>query len=109
MTEQSGPLRADGEGSLLAIRVTPRGGADAFESVRALSDGRAVLVARLRAAPEGGAANRALISLLADSLGCPASSIRLLSGATSRLKIIRVECAYREVKERLLELALLSE
>lgn len=109
MTENSGPLRAEGEASLLAIRLTPKGGKDALEPARILSDGKRVLVARVRAAPEDGAANRALVALVAVRLGYPAKAVSLVSGATSRLKILRVERAYREVMERLLGLSLLSE
>lgn len=92
---------------MLTLRLTPRGGKDALEPVRALSDGRLVLAARVRAAPENGEANRALLALVADSLQCPVRAVRLVSGATSRLKILRVERAYQEVKARLIELSLL--
>jgi uncharacterized protein YggU (UPF0235/DUF167 family) len=107
LLEQTGPLRAEGEGSLLAIRLTPKGGKDALEPAKALSDGRCALAARVRAVPENGEANRALLALVARSLECPASAVHLVSGATSRLKILRVERAYQEVKARLNALSLI--
>jgi hypothetical protein len=107
LVEKSGPLSAEGDATLLAIRLTPKSGRDALEPAKTLSDGRCVLVARVRAIPENGEANRALLALVARSLECPASAVHLVSGATSRLKILRVERAYQEVKARLNALSLI--
>ena len=54
---------------VLDVRLTPRGGRDAIEGVEQLADGRAVLKARVRAAPSEGEANAALCRLIADALG----------------------------------------
>jgi uncharacterized protein len=107
LVEKSGPLSAEGDATLLAIRLTPKSGRDALEPAKTLSDGRCVLVARVRAIPENGEANRALLALVARSLGCPAGAVRLVSGATSRLKILRIEKAYEDVETRLMDLSLL--
>jgi uncharacterized protein YggU (UPF0235/DUF167 family) len=77
-------LRTDG--LEVRVRVTPKGGRDAIDGVEALSDGRQVLKARVRAAPEDGAANEGVRRLLAKALGLPASAVRLEAGATARLK-----------------------
>ncbi len=98
---EAGFLRPDGEATLLSLRLTPRGGRDAIEGIETLSDGRAVLTARVRAVPEDGRANAALEKLLAGELGYPARAIRVVAGATSRLKTIRIDGAYQEVRERL--------
>ena len=45
----------------------------------------------MRAIAEGGEANRAVTELLAKALGVPKASVRLLSGATSRMKQIGIE------------------
>ena len=45
------------DGLLLAVRLTPKGGRDEVNGIETLSDGRAVLKARVRALPEDGAAN----------------------------------------------------
>jgi uncharacterized protein YggU (UPF0235/DUF167 family) len=84
------PWQAERDGLRLFVRLTPRGGQDALEGVETLADGRAVLKGRVRAAPEHGAANAALISLVAKALGVPKSAVRLVSGGSSRLKTLKV-------------------
>ncbi|WP_395665160.1 DUF167 family protein [Methylocella sp.] len=71
----------------LAVRLTPKAARDEIEGAAVLADGRAVLKARVRALPQDGEANAAVIRLLAKALKLPASSIHLESGATSRVKI----------------------
>jgi uncharacterized protein YggU (UPF0235/DUF167 family) len=78
------PWRATAEGVVVTCRLTPKGGRDAIDGVAALSDGTAVLAARVRAAPEDGQANEALCRLIAQAAG--ASSARLAAGAKSRVK-----------------------
>jgi uncharacterized protein YggU (UPF0235/DUF167 family) len=68
----------------LAVRVTP--GAR-FESL-AIEDGR--LLAKVRAKPQDGKANEAVIALVATALGIGTSRLALLRGATSREKLLRV-------------------
>ena len=85
------PWRISDTGLTLALKVTPRGGRDAIEGVDTLSDGRSVLRLRVRAIADGGEANRAVTALLAKSLGLPKARVRLVSGATSRLKQIAVD------------------
>lgn len=72
------------------MRLTPKGGRDSIEGVEMLSDGRAVLKARVRAAPSEGEANDALIRLIAKTLGVPARDVMLTAGATSRIKRLSV-------------------
>ena len=45
----------------------------------------------MRAAPVEGAANDALLRLLAEELGVPRSLLRLERGANARLKLVRVD------------------
>ena len=85
------PWRISDTGLTLALRVTPRGGRDAIDGVDTLADGRSVLRLRVRAVADGGEANRAVTELLAKSLGVPKARVRLVSGATSRLKQIAVD------------------
>jgi len=85
------PWRTSSEGISVALRVTPRGGRDDIDGVEILSDGRSVLKVRVRAIADGGEANRAVTELLAKSLRVPKGSVRLLSGATSRLKQIAID------------------
>lgn len=85
------PWRNSSTGVSIALRVTPRGGRDGIDGIEQLSDGRSVLKVRVRAIADGGEANRAVLALLAKSLGVPKASVSLLSGATSRLKQVAVE------------------
>ncbi|KIZ41179.1 MULTISPECIES: DUF167 domain-containing protein [Rhodopseudomonas] len=89
MTDQA--WRYAAQGVSVAVRVTPRGGRDDIDGLETLSDGRNVVKVRVRAIAEGGGANRAVTELLAKSLGVPKRNVRLLSGATSRLKQIAVD------------------
>jgi len=74
----------DGQGRL-ALRVTPGARGEAL----AIEGGR--LLAKVRAKPEDGKANTAVIVLLARALGVPASRVELLRGATSREKLFRID------------------
>ncbi len=69
------------------VRLTPRAGAERIDGVGPGGE----LLARVRAAPAAGAANRALIELLAEALDVPPSAIRLLSGHAGRTKRLLVE------------------
>jgi uncharacterized protein YggU (UPF0235/DUF167 family) len=75
----------------IAVRVTPRGGRDAVEGWTADADGRPVLKLRVAAAAADGAANAAVLVLLAKALGRPKSALSLVAGQTARLKRIEVE------------------
>jgi len=78
--------RAAPDALTMRVRVTPRGGRDAVEGLDRLSDGRAVLKVRVRAAPGDWAANEAARRALASALGRPASAVTLAAGATARVK-----------------------
>ncbi|MBC7167879.1 DUF167 domain-containing protein [Phenylobacterium sp.] len=75
----------------LAVRLTPKGGRDAAEGWAADGEGRPYLKVRVSAPPVDGAANAALISFLAKTLKRPRASVRIVSGETSRLKMIEIE------------------
>ena len=85
------PWRYSTQGISVALRVTPRGGRDDIDGIETLADGRAVVKVRVRAIADGGEANRAVTDLLARSLRVPKARVRLLSGATSRLKQIAID------------------
>ena len=86
---------------LLSLRLTPRSSKDALEGLETLADGRSVLKARVRAVPEDGKANLALLRLLADQLDCPIRALSLATGATGRTKVIRIEGAPQTTLARL--------
>jgi uncharacterized protein (TIGR00251 family) len=85
------PWRPSAGGINVALRVTPRGGRDGIDGIEMLSDGRSVVKVRVRAIADGGEANRAVTELLAKALGVPKAKVRLVSGATSRLKQVAID------------------
>jgi uncharacterized protein len=81
----------------ITIHVIPRSGKNALEweeenggNNRGQWGSTAMLKARLTAPPVDGAANRALIALLADRLHIPKRAIAITHGATSRLKTVEI-------------------
>ncbi len=85
------PWRYSAQGISIALRVTPRGGRDDIDGVETLADGRSLVKVRVRAVADGGEANRAVVELLAKALGVPKARVKILSGATSRLKQVAVD------------------
>ena len=79
----SNPLSETPEGVRLALRVTPRAGRNEIGAVR---DGR--LQVRVTVAPENGKANEAVIKLLSKTWRIAAGSIEIVSGQTSRDKLL---------------------
>ena len=95
------PWRYSSAGVSVSLRVTPRGGRDDIDGIERLANGRSVVKVRVRAIAEGGEANRAVTELLAKSLGVSRSHVRLLSGATSRIKQIAVDGDPKKLGESL--------
>jgi uncharacterized protein len=85
----------------LAVRVTPSAGRSGVFGPVDIGDGRTALAVKLAAPPVDGAANEALIELLAGELGVARSAVSIVSGATSRLKVVRVaDCPPARVAAR---------
>lgn len=83
--ERAPPLRECDGRLLVSIRVSPRSRRDT------LAIEGDVLRVRLRAAPVEGAANDALIALLAKTLHVPSRAIQLERGATARTKLVAID------------------
>lgn len=77
-------------GLLLFLKVTPNASRDEIGDVVADAEGQGHLVVRVRAVPEKGKANKAVVKLFAKTLGLRPSAIELIKGDTSRLKQICV-------------------
>lgn len=86
----TGWFRERGSGVDIRVRLTPKGGRDQVDGIVALADGSRVLAARVRAAPEKGAANAALEKLLAKTLGVARATVAVASGHKARLKTVHV-------------------
>ena len=74
-----------------AVRLAPRSSSNRVDGV---VDG--VLKVRVTAAAVEGAANTALVHLLADVLGVARRDVRIVAGATSRQKLVVVDRADRD-------------
>jgi hypothetical protein len=70
-------------GVRLGVRVVPRASRSSVAGVR---DGR--LVVRVTAPPVEGAANDAVLDVLAGALGVPRRAVSILAGATHREKTV---------------------
>ena len=79
-------IRSTPAGVEIAVRVIPRAKRTECAGMR----GGALLV-RLSAPPVEGAANEALVELLARTLGVPRRAVRIVSGERGRLKRLLVE------------------
>ena len=84
------PAQAIEEGLRLFVRVQPKASRAGLDGMRSGADGRVRLVAKVRAAPDKGAANSELCGLLAKALGVPKSTVSVVAGATQREKTLLV-------------------
>jgi uncharacterized protein YggU (UPF0235/DUF167 family) len=81
--------RSSGSDSVvIAIRAKPRSSVSVLEQVTPDT-----WVARLRSSPVDGKANAELIALVAKHFGCARSCVSVVSGATARLKLVRISGA----------------
>jgi uncharacterized protein len=93
------PLKETAAGLTFAVKVQPRARRNAITG----TVGDALKLA-LTAPPVEGKANEAVISFFARLFDIPRSSVTIASGATSRLKIIRISGAGRQdLEQRLRE------
>ena len=81
------------------VRVQPRASDSGFAGLH----GDALKV-RLTAPPVDGAANAALVELLADTFGIPARSITIVAGASSRTKVVELAGITEERVRRLVQI-----
>lgn len=82
---------AESEGGIrIAVKVTVRARRSEIVGPVADAGGRTALAVRLAAPPVDGAANAALIALVAAELGVPKSAVAIGSGEKSRRKTVHV-------------------
>ena len=84
------PWSAMAGGIALTVRLTPKGGRNAIDGIDVLSDGRAVLKARVAAPPSEGEANDALCRLIAKAMDVPPRDVVVVAGASARIKRLTI-------------------
>ena len=87
--------------SQLPVRVTPRSAKPGIGGWRTGADGREELEVRVAEAPADGAANEAVVKLLAKALGISRAEVRIVAGAASRHKRVAVPLEHDEARRRL--------
>ena len=95
----SGAVQLDsssGERTRVRLRVKPAGRRD-----RIVGPHGGALKLEVRAAPEKGRANTAVVALLADVLDLPTDAVRLVAGETSQDKLVELDLPARELAGRL--------
>ena len=93
----SGGIHEDESRLIVPVRVTPR------SRRNALTLEGETLRAWLTAPPVEGAANAALLALLAERLGLPKRAVTLLRGESSREKLVAIEdISAEEFKKRII-------
>ena len=81
----------------LSVRLTPRASREEIAGF----EGETLRV-RVTAPPVEGRANRALVRLLAKRLGVPRGAVRVVTGQTSRSKVVAIAgLAATELRRRL--------
>lgn len=83
-------LRRGKDGPLLAIRATPKSSRDEVAGIHRAADGSVALAVKVTAPPDKGKANKAVIEAVAKAAGVAKSSFSLVSGETSRDKVLLV-------------------
>ncbi|HET7585727.1 MAG TPA: DUF167 family protein [Gemmatimonadaceae bacterium] len=78
-------VQTHGDGVRFSVRVQPRAARAGVSGVHA-----GALTVRLTAPPVDGAANAALVALLAELLQVPRGAVQIRSGTTARTKLIDV-------------------
>jgi uncharacterized protein (TIGR00251 family) len=82
--------RAVPDGVVIHARVTPKSSGDEIVGIERTADGLALQI-RVRALPDKGQANNAVIALLAKWLGEAKSRFKVTTGTKARIKQVFVE------------------
>ena len=84
------PLRQTQKGNFLYIRASPKSGRNEIVGIVAAAKGQVALLIKVIAIPDKGKANEAVIKTLAKAINIAPSSFRLVSGQTSKDKVLEV-------------------
>jgi uncharacterized protein YggU (UPF0235/DUF167 family) len=88
MTRHPANRPSGSDSFVIAVRAKPRSSVSALEQ-----ETSGTWVARLQSSPVDGKANAELIGLVAKHFGCARSCVSIVSGATARLKLVRISGA----------------
>lgn len=87
--------------TLLYIKLTPNANSEDIFGVEVDEYGQTFLKVRIRAVPEKGKANKALIAYIAKITRIPKSKISLISGDTQRKKVLKIDLPLTEAQQNL--------
>lgn len=88
MRAASKPTRAAAGATLIQVKVKPNARVSTLEPSEAGG-----WLARLKSPPVDGRANEELIALVARHFQCPKSAVSIKSGASGRMKLVRIDRA----------------
>lgn len=94
------PYKVHSDGLRLYVRVTPKSSSDAIDGLHEAGDGTCALKARVRAQPEKGKANKAVIALVAKALGLARSDVAITAGGRDRNKTLFITGEKSQLTER---------
>lgn len=77
------------EPNYLRVKITPKASKNAI--LGHMDDEHKTLKISVTAAPEKGKANQAVIEILCKEYKVPKSNIKIISGHTSQIKLIRID------------------
>jgi uncharacterized protein (TIGR00251 family) len=92
-------LRLQGTTLIVPVKVTPKGSRN---EILPFGPGDVWVKVKVTAAPEDGAANTAVRTLLAKQLKIPISQLRLISGHQARQKQVGIDCQTEAALNRLI-------
>ena len=91
-------LQTSSTGFSLPIKLNPGAAHDRIDGWVDDADGQPVLRVHVRAVPEKGKANAALLKILAKRMGIGKTRLIVTRGQTSRIKTVSVKCEANEAE-----------
>jgi|SRR5690606_34537516 uncharacterized protein (TIGR00251 family) len=101
VTSTTGPIAETADGIVVSIRLTPKARHEALDRQASPGPDGPVLRASVTAPPSEGAANAALIALLARHWRLPKSAFSIVSGAKDRAKRVHLSGDPAELRTRI--------
>ena len=96
--------RKTADGIIIELRVTPKSSRNQIDGVYPAADGSLSLKIKVRAQPEKGRANQAVIAIMSKFLEQPKLCLEMISGLADRRKSLLVRADAQLVIEKLKDL-----